>query len=60
VLSLPPNEFDYLLPVPSNPRPATPAAFGDPLSFDGTYFSPKAGWLISKPITVEMGNQAVG
>lgn len=60
VLSLPPNEFDYLLPVPSNPRPATPAAFGAPLSFDGTYFSPKAGWLIAKPISVVMGNQAVG
>jgi len=40
VRSLPPNEFDYLLPVPLNPRPATPAEFGDPLSFDGTYFLP--------------------
>jgi len=58
VLSLPPNEFDYLLPVPSNPCPATPAAFGAPLSFDGTYFSPKASWLIAKSISVEMGNQA--
>jgi hypothetical protein len=60
VLSLPPNEFDYCLPVPSNPRPATPAAFGAPLSFDSNYFSPKAGWLIAKPITVEMDNQSVG
>jgi len=60
VRSLPPNEFDYLLPVPSNPRPATPAAFGAPLSFDSTYFSPKASWLIAKPITIDMGNQAVG
>jgi len=60
VLSLPPNEFGYLLPLPSNPRPATPAAFGAPLSFDSTYFSPNPGWLIAKPITVEMGNQAVG
>jgi len=60
VRSLPPNEFDYLLPVPSNPRPATPAAFCVPLSFDGTYFAPKACWLIAKPITIDMGNQAVG
>jgi len=60
VLSLPPNEVSYFLPLPSNPRPATPASFGAPLSFDSTYFSPNPGWLIAKPITVEMGNQAVG
>jgi len=59
VRSLPPNEFDYLLPVPTNPRLATPAAIGAILSFDSTYFSPKAHWLIAKPITVKMGNQAV-
>ena len=59
VRSLPPNEFDHLLPVPSNPHPATSAAFGVPLSFDGTYFRAKACWFIAKPITVEMGNQAV-
>jgi hypothetical protein len=60
VLSLPPNEFDYLLPVPSNPRPATPAAFGAPLSFDSTYLSWKPGWLIAKEVIIDMGNQAVG
>jgi hypothetical protein len=60
VRSLPPNEFDYLLPLPSNPRPATPAAFGAPLSFDSNYFSPKAGWLIAKPMTLDMDNQSVG
>jgi hypothetical protein len=60
VQSLLPNEFNYLLPIPSNPRPATPAAFGAPLSFDSTYFARKAGWLIAKPITLKMRNQAVG
>ena len=54
MLSLLPNEFDYLLPLPSNPRLATPAAFGVPLSFDSTCFSSKEGWLIAKPISAEV------
>lgn len=47
----------YTPPSTPPPPPYTPPGFGAPLSFDN-YVSQRPGWLIAKPININMGGNA--